>query len=366
VFVFWGIILELTFHIIQLMENQSKFRSAQSILTALQIVVFSVVILYFGRSVFIPLGFSFLLGIIIYPLCKWLEKKGLHRNISIALPLISFVLLALGLFYLLGAHLLELSHELVKIKPRLMEAVQDFSIFLADNFRLSTENQTLMLKNMVTSFGKVLLDSAGRTVSSLSGSLFFLVMIPVFSYLILLYRLKLVNSLLIFFPDIKIGQLYQILTEVISSYFHFIKGMASVYLIVGILNSLGLLFIGVPHPFVFGFLASILTFIPYVGIMVASLLPISAAWITYDSIWYSVAVIVWFSMVQVMEAYFIFPYIIGKQLKINTLIVFLVIILGGLLWGAAGMILFIPAISIVKLITNRMPELKNISELLGE
>lgn len=142
--------------------------------------------------------------------------------------------------------------------------------------------------------------------------------------------------------------------------------MLLVYLTVGILNSIGLAIIGVPHPVLFGFIASVLTFIPYIGIMTASLLPITVAWVTYNSIWYPVAVIGVFAFVQFLEAYLIFPLAVGKRLKLNTLVVFVVIILGGMLWGAAGMILFIPMVSILKLIADKSPKLHYLSDILGE
>jgi predicted PurR-regulated permease PerM len=100
--------------------------------------------------------------------------------------------------------------------------------------------------------------------------------------------------------------------------------------------------------------------------MVASLLPVSAAWLSYDSIWYSLAVVAWFAFVQILEAYLIFPLIIGKRIKVNTLVLFIFIILGGMLWGPAGMILFIPLVSILRLLANRSPGLKFLSEMLGE
>ena len=71
-------------------------------------------------------------------------------------------------------------------------------------------------------------------------------------------------------------------------------------------------------------------------------------------------------MVQLLEAYIIFPFAVGRRLKINTLVIILVITLGGILWGAAGMILFIPFVSIAKLIAERTKELKILEVLLGE
>ena len=160
--------------------------------------------------------------------------------------------------------------------------------------------------------------------------------------------------------------IHEIIIETIHEYYKFIKGMLVVYIIVGFLNSIGLLIIGIPYPFLFGFSASILTFIPYIGIIVSSLLPITVAWITFNSIWYPIGVIAVFLLVQLLEAYIIFPYAVGSRLKINTLAILVMVIAGGILWGAAGMILFIPFISILKLIADRSENLKFLSFLLSD
>jgi predicted PurR-regulated permease PerM len=183
--------------------------------------------------------------------------------------------------------------------------------------------------------------------------------------LILYHRGALVHVLYAIFSSHKKETIHEILVETIHAYYNFIKGMLLVYLIVGILNSIGLTIIGIPHPFLFGFIASILTFIPYVGIIISSLLPITVSWITFNSIWYPLGVILVFSIVQIMEAYIIFPFAVGGRLKINTLVIIVMIIAGGIIWGAAGMIVFIPFISIVKLIADRTEGLKTLSMLLS-
>ena len=141
--------------------------------------------------------------------------------------------------------------------------------------------------------------------------------------------------------------------------------MLLVYLIVGVLNSLGLYLLGVPHAFLFGFTASILTFIPYAGIVIASLLPITLSWVMYNSIWYPIGVIIIFSMVQYLEANVIFPLAVSSRLKVNALVTIVAIVMGGVLWGVAGLILFIPFLGIVKLIADRTPGLKTLAIILG-
>jgi predicted PurR-regulated permease PerM len=115
----------------------------------------------------------------------------------------------------------------------------------------------------------------------------------------------------------------------------------------------------------FGFIASVLTFIPYIGIITASLLPITMAWITYDSIWYPLGVVGIFTFVQYLEANIIFPMAVSNRLSINTFVTIVVILAGGVLWGAAGMILFIPYAAILKLIADRTDHLKALSLILG-
>ncbi|MBX7240869.1 MAG: AI-2E family transporter [Bacteroidia bacterium] len=340
--------------------------SLQQILMIVQVFVFSILILYLGKTLLIPLSFSLLISFILYPVCKWLENKGINRGVAITLPVFLVIMVLGGLSWLLISQLMEFTAEWINIKGKLLETVQQVSLLLTEKLGLSTKKQAEMLNDLANNAGNKVFSILGSTASSFSEGLFFLMMIPIFSSLILLYRNKLANALYQFFPSESQSSIYEILTESIHTYYNFIKGMAIVYLVVGILNSIGLALIGVPHPVLFGCIAAILTFIPYVGIMIASLLPITVAWVTYNSIWYPLAVVFVFGFVQTLEAYLIFPLAVGKKLKINTLIVFIMIIFGGMLWGAAGMILLIPMVSIVKLIADKSPKLRYLSELLGE
>ena len=148
-------------------------------------------------------------------------------------------------------------------------------------------------------------------------------------------------------------QLQQVLGQTILTYFHFIRGMVFVYLIVGVLNSIGLLALGIRHAILFGFLTAIMTIIPYLGIIISALLPITIAWITKDSVWYPIGVVGVF--VQYLEANVIFPRV-GPQLNISTWATLVAIIAGGILWGVSGMILFIPFLGMLKLVTDNVPE----------
>lgn len=353
---------------LQSSETPVPFQSKRrfSTLEILQFIVLSSLILYFGKTLFIPLSFSLLISFILYPICKWLENKGIKKGIAIVICILGVTLLVGAVIYLLCVQFTNFLQEWHSLRAKLTEAINQLSIFILERFDISLEKQTDFINNTLNNSGSQAISIVRNTAYSLSEYVFFLLMIPIFSALILFHRHILSNALYQIFSPERKNTIHEILIETIHAYYNFIKGMLVVYLIVGLLNSIGLMIIGVPHPFLFGFIASILTFIPYVGIMISSFLPIAVSWITYNSIWYPLAVIAVFSIVQILEAYIIFPFAVGSRLKINTLVIIIVVIIGGILWGAAGMILFIPFISIIKLIADRTPSLKTLSVLLGD
>jgi predicted PurR-regulated permease PerM len=341
-------------------------RSNVSILEILQYTVLLSIILYFGKTLFIPFSFSILLSFILYPICKWLENKGFSKSISISICIFSITVLLFSILYLLFTQLIEFFNEWQLLKIKLLEVVTQISKFLSEKIGISLEDQSIFITDLINNSGNQALAVLQNVIYYLSEYLFILIMIPVFSTLSLYHRHLLVHVLYQIFSSEKKEAVLEILIETIHAYYNFIKGMLLVYLIVGILNSIGLAIIGIPHPFLFGFIASILTFIPYIGIMISSLLPITISWITFNSIWYPIGVIVVFSFVQLLEGYVIFPFAVGSRLKINTLAILITIVIGGILWGAAGMILFIPFISILKLIADRVARLKTLSLLLSD
>lgn len=330
----------------------------------LQIIVLLSVILYFGRTFFIPFSFSLLISFILYPICKWLENKGISKGFAIMIPLLLLTLVFVGLLLLLFLQIKLISNEWLSINLKITETTSQLAKYIEATFGVNSASQLKYINNSVSNL------SVFPIVKTVAFSFFETalnaILLPLLSALILYYRSILVNVIYQLFPSNLTQSIHEILIQTIHEYYNFIKGMLMVYLIVGLLNSIGLYIIGVPHAFLFGFIASILTFIPYVGIIISSILPIVVSWITFNSIWYPIGVIVVFTIVQTLEAYLIFPLAVGNRLKINTLIIIVVIFLGEFYWGTAGMILFIPYTSILKLIADRSQKLKALSILLGD
>jgi predicted PurR-regulated permease PerM len=336
------------------------------ILTYLQYVFFISVILYFGRTLFIPLSFSILISGILYPPTAWLEKKGFGKAVAIASTMTLLVLFALTLLFILVVLFLNFMSEWEFIRQKILESINDLSIYLSANLNISLDLQRSWMNNILNSSGSQILGFIRSAFYSISVSLVLIILVPLISGLILFYRTMLFRFTCGLFPNRSAESVREIILGTVTTYYSFIKGMIVVYIIVGILNSLGLWILGIPHPVLFGFTASILTFIPYVGIVVGSLLPIAISWVTYNSILFPLGVIAVFAFVQYLEANLIFPLAVSSRLNINTLVTIIAIIAGGVIWGAAGMILFIPFAGILKIIADKSGDMPQLSMILGK
>jgi len=335
----------------------------------LKLLIYTVLIsflLYAAQSLFIPLSYGVLISFVLYPACKWLERKGVSKVAAISIGITVIILFFLGMLVILGLQVRSFLEEWPRLQVKLLGLAADLQVFLVQHLGMNTAQVQQWMDELLHSTGKDALTGIGTSLAGVLVNLVMLFIIPVFSFLILLYRRQLMQVLYRFFPEDKQQQIEEVIRLSITTYYNFIKGMIVVYATVGTLNSVGLLLLGIPHAIIFGFLTAIMTFIPYVGIIVASLLPITFAWITYNSVWYPVGVIAIFAFVQYLEANLIFPLAVSHRLKINTLMTLVFILAGGILWGASGMILFVPFAAILKLIADRMEGWETLALLLGE
>ncbi len=345
--------------------NNDSFQYLKFYTYVLLFTVLAFFVMYQGRILFIPLSFAALISFILYPVCKILDRY-IGRVLSIATGLLLLGVFGFILFQILANSITLVQEQFVDSKDKLF-ALGDAAIQYLDKiFVISADQQQDMLQRLYDQILKEIFPFISRTVFASAGTLTFLLIIPIFVMLILYYREILVAFILSIVPSAHIDNVKTTFKELTTTYFQFAKGMALVYLIVGTLNSIGFLLIGLPHAIYFGMLAAILTFFPYVGIMIGGIAAILVAWTTYDSIWYPIAVIAILGVVQYLEANLIFPYTVGKQLKINPFATFVVIIVGGIVWGAAGIILFIPFAAILKILADRIDDLRPLAILLGD
>lgn len=113
-------------------------------------------------------------------------------------------------------------------------------------------------------------------------------------------------------------------------------------------------------------LAALVNIVPYLGPFLAGVFPVLVALVTKESFEPAIWVAVSFTVIQAIDNYFVTPFVMGGEVNLSALSTILIIICGGYIWGIAGMILFIPMLSIAKIVFDHIEGLKPYGYLIGD
>ncbi len=134
----------------------------------------------------------------------------------------------------------------------------------------------------------------------------------------------------------------------------------------GVMSYIALLLLRVDYPILWAFIIFLFNYIPYVGSLVATLLPAIFAIFQFNNGLYFVYVFLVVEAIQILNGNYIEPWIMGKSLNLSPLVVVLSLTIWGAIWGVLGMILSVPIMSVLTIIMAQFPNTKNIAILLSE
>jgi predicted PurR-regulated permease PerM len=190
-------------------------------------------------------------------------------------------------------------------------------------------------------------------------------LLPVYLFMILFYK----PLLLEFIHKLFKPEHHAAVTEVLSSTKKitqsYLVGLFFEMLIMATLQSSVLLLIGIDYAIILGIIGAIVNIIPYIGGIVAILLPMIIAYVTKDTLTYPLLVFLSYILIQFIDNHYIIPKIVASRVQINALISVIVVLVGGALWGIPGMFLSIPLTAILKVIFDHIEPLKPWGFLLG-
>ncbi len=341
--------------------------SFQKVFYAIATVVGLFAILVLAKAVLIPIAFAFLIAFILFPVSRKFESWGASKIMGAFLSIFSLIVIIGGGIYLFSGQIIQLSKNLTDFKDKILDVFADATLFINKNFGFIPELEKGELFDKI----KVWLnESAGmllsQTFSGTAGLVFGILTAVIFTFLILIYRDGLVQGFVHFYPQEKRKKALNMFKSIQQVGQQYLFGMMIIVLILGFVNSIGLLIIGIDNPFLFGFLAALLAIVPYAGTTLGAAIPVVYAFVSYDSVWIPITIIIFFWLVQFIESNFLTPMIVGGNLKINALTSILSIIIGASVWGIAGMILFLPFASMLKVVCEQYEELEPVALLIGE
>lgn len=338
-----------------------------------QVLIFLVLlftILHFAKSFLIPIVTSGLFAMLLVPICHRLENKGMKRGWAAVLVVLVSVMVVLGILYVLINELVGLGGDLVVMGDRIGEMLDQGYNYVSEQFNVSKLKQKEYLQKQAAQWSSSAGKMLGGMLFSIVGVLGNLLIITIYTILMLIYRVRikrfvfrLVSRHAGYDEVAHARSIVEKITKVSSLY---VGGIFLVVLILSIIYFVGLTIIGVNNALFFAILAALINVIPYIGSVAGGAIVVLYTFITGDTLTLPIIVAIFFTAVQQLDSYVLTPKITGGQVKLGPLFTIMVLLLGGMLWGAAGMILFIPLLGIFKVIFDNVDPLKPYGHLIGD
>lgn len=329
-------------------------------------IYFFITMLYIAQGIVVPLIFGTIIAILLHPVVRFFTKRKFNRVLAICIALLLSVILIAAFVLFMFSQLSQFSAAWPVFVEKFTTLFNQTIHWIPGYFDISA----VKVNDWIAETKADLLNGSssiiGKTILSVGNSLVVIFLIPVYVFLLLYYKpllLDFIHKLFAVDKQDKVSIIIRQTKTVIQCY---LSGLLIETLIVAILNSAGLLILGIDYAILIGILGALLNLIPYIGGLVAVAIPMMIALVTKDSPWFALYVMAVYYLVQVIDNNYIVPKIVASKVRINALVSIVVVLAGGALWGVSGMFLSIPLIAIIKVICDHIESLKPIGFLLGD
>ena len=302
--------------------------------------------LYFGRAIVLPVLSAAVVSLTLAPLVRAGDRRGISPWITAVLV----VVVSIGALSLAVTAMAGPLSEWIGRAPEIGATIKQ---------RLDVLDEPLAALRQLE---KALFGSDGSGATNTPPD----VVLPVVAFLT-----PAVGELLVFFGTLTfflVGQ-FEMRIRLVSLFaerdakLRFLKIMNDIeknlagYLLVvtminaglGVIVALGALLLGFPNPAIFGLLAAVLNYVPYVGPAVMVVVLFGVGLVTFPSLGHAILAPIGFVALTTMEGHFITPTIVGRRITLNPLLIFLALAFWTWMWGPVGAFLAAP-LSIVGLV----------------
>ncbi|WP_298971922.1 AI-2E family transporter [uncultured Roseobacter sp.] len=345
-------------------EDIKALRRSVSTLTTITIFV----IAYFARDLILPVMLGCLIALTLSPINRYLQKQGLPAAVSA----VTLILLAAGsiaaIIFFAGDTVRTWSDDAPNIARELkyklsgvteaIDAVKDASSQVEEMTAASAGGPQAVVVQQPG-----LLNSAVTLAASSATSISVALILALFLLASGdLFYVKLVQA----FPTFSAKK--HALTMVYD-----IERRVSGYLLtitlinagLGVIIASALWLVGLEYAYIWGIAAFLLNYLPILGGLIGTLLVAVHAIIYFDSFSYALLAPLLYQALTAFEAQFVTPYLVSKRLELNTVAVFLTVVLWAWLWGVAGALVAVPFLLVFKVICDKIDSLKVIGNFLG-
>ena len=324
-------------------------------------------IFYMGQDVLIPVMLAFLFAVLLLPITSFLNSKLRFPNaLAVTITVLLFVAFILRILAFISYRISDIANDFEKIQKNINLFITDIQRFIRSNFQVSIWEQRKYIEDVTENSVKKGKESIGTTLLSVTDTIMNIVLIPIYIFLILLYRKHFVLFLTKLFRAEFHEKLQGILTQIKGAIQNYISGLIIEMILVSILTSIGLYFIGIQYYILLGIITGLLNLIPYIGILIAGFLTFLASLTGTPDLSIILGVIGVNLVVQIIDNNILVPLIINTKVQINAFVSIIGIIIGGAIAGISGMFLAIPILAVLKIVFDQIDSLEPWGYLMGD
>ncbi len=280
------------------------------------------------------------------PVADRLESLGASRVAATAIITVTGILIFVLMALLVIPTLVTQSVQLFNTVP---DIFRDFVTFLRERFpAMFEEGSTLQtsiagLGQTIQERGGELLNTALSSVSSIINVIVLLVIVPVVSVYLLLDWDRMIARIDALLPRDHAPVIRHLAGQIDQTLASFVRGMGTVCLVLGTYYAIALMIVGLNFGLVVGFIAGIITFIPYLGALIGGALAIGLALFQFWGDWVSIGIVAGIFMLgQVIEGNVLTPKLVGSSVGLHPVWLILALTVFGSVFGFVGMLVAVP------------------------
>jgi predicted PurR-regulated permease PerM len=314
-------------------------------------------------NVLIPISFGLMFAILLNPIVNRLRRWRVPKIIAIFLSLLLALGIVIGLLSFIYTQVASFAEYGDQFRERGTEIKDNLQLWVTDSLGFDKKAQSEALNNLVNQSK----DYIGTFLDSILTLLTNILLVFIYIFMFLLYKPLFVNFFYEVFDDKQQDRVHSILESSKSAIQGYVVGLMLEMLIIGILNSIAYLIIGLEYAILLGIICAILNLIPYIGGIIGVSLPIVMYMLTGgDDLTTPFIIAAAYTGIQLFDNYFVVPKVVSSQVSINAFVAIVIVFFGGALWGISGMFLSILFVAILKIIFENIESLRPWSKILGD
>ncbi len=330
----------------------------------LLITVLFIYAIIVARNFLYPIVFGALFSYLLFPIVNFLEKNKFPRILAIIFAILLALSIIGGIFMLFFQQFSNMFDDLNALKKSANNNIESLQTNLENFLGLANDRIEIFLKDQVNQIFSS--ENISKIFSATTGTIVRILILPVYVFLFLFYRTKFAYFILKIVESENKENAINILRDISTVAARYMGGVSIVVLILCIINSTGLLIIGVEYAILLGIISAFFNFIPYFGTLMGGSVPFLFVLLTTDEpLYFGIRVALFFIVVQFTENNILTPNIVGGNVKINPFFIIIGLVAGATVWGIPGMLVIVPFLAVARIIFMNVESLQPYAFLIG-